>query len=76
VKERTVELKLDHTTKTLLCRLLCQHVQALKAYGSRRGFTSHHASYEADRTQDLLDQILEQWTQALPSLPNQSGRVS
>lgn len=76
MKGRKVVLNLDHTTKTLLCRLLRQHVQALQAQGSRRGLTSYHATYEADRTKDLLDQILEQWTQALPSLPTESGRVS
>ncbi|SEM85240.1 hypothetical protein [Lihuaxuella thermophila] len=70
MEERKVVLKLDHETKRIICRLLNQHVEAIreKAEGQKT-FAKLLLAHEADRTNYILDQIHEQWKQALPSLP-------
>lgn len=70
MEEREILIKLDRETKQIVCRLLNQHMEALreKAEGQKT-FTRLLLAHEMDRTSYVLDQITTQWAQALPSLP-------
>lgn len=76
MEEREIILKLDRETKRIVCRLLNQHVEALreKAEGQKT-FTRLLLAHEMERTGYVLDQIMIQWTRALPSLPSPPAPV-
>lgn len=58
VKKREIVLKLDHETKQMVCRLLDEHIEALreKAEGQKT-FCRLLIAFQIERTNDILDQI-------------------
>ncbi|SEN50261.1 hypothetical protein [Lihuaxuella thermophila] len=74
MEEREIVIRLDREAKRIVCRLLRQHVEALKEKAEgQKTFTRLLLAHEMDRTSCVLDQIATQWAQALPSLPAMSA---